>query len=188
MSHWSTAVAASAVAMAVSGVITFAAPGAATAASQRACFAELTRGRGREIVCEYPVWMTDDERAEMRKWTRDLVHDASCVVAVKIARELVDTALKTPDTVFVAPPQPVTCTVKTATEAFPITGTFAPRVVFKGGVAVEASPVLANVTGVHAAIAWPVVAYVNSSGLISKGLVDAVNAFLTRRQTQAFAR
>lgn len=155
------------------------------APSQRACLAEVMRGKGADIACDYPVWMTDAERAELRGWTGDLVLDAKCLVSVRIARALVETALKEPDTVFLAPPQPVTCTVTTAKAPLVISGTFAPRVVFKGGRAVEASPGLGNVQGVPAAVAWPVVGFVNSSSLIGKGLIDAVNAFMSRERADA---
>lgn len=157
----------------------------AKAPSQSSCLAELMKGQGANIACEYPVWMTDAERAELRSWTRDMVLDARCVVSVRIARALVDGALGRADAVFLAPPQPVTCTVTTAKSPLTISGTFAPRVVFKGGLAVEASPGLGNVQGVPAAVAWPVIGFVNSSSLIGKGLVEAVNAYLTRQRADA---
>lgn len=160
-------------------------PAQAKAPTQRACLAELMRGQGSEIACEYPVWMTDAERAEMRGWTADLMHDATCVVSVRISRELVVGALRRADSVFLAPPQPVTCTVTTAKAPLTISGSFAPRVVFRGGRAVEASPGLADVRGVPAALAWPIVGFVNSSSLIGNGLIDAVNSFLSRQRADA---
>lgn len=161
------------------------APGAIAAGpgdTQRRCLAELTRGTSPMIVCDYPVWMTEEERGELRRWTRNYVQDARCTVHIAIERALVTEAMSTPDTVFLAPPQPVDCTVTTTEKVYPVTGSFAPRVVFKDGVAVEATPGLANVKGVHAAIAWPVITFVNSSRLIGKGLVDAVNAYLRARR------
>lgn len=145
--------------------------------TQRACLTDLARGTSREIACEYPLFLTEEERAELRRVSRDYVQDLTCTASVRITRALVTAALAEPDTTFAAPPQPVTCTIATTGEAVTITGTFAPRVVFKGGRAVQANPGLADVKGVHAAIAWPLVAWVNASTLIGTGMVDAINAY-----------
>jgi hypothetical protein len=86
-----------------------------------------------------------------------------------------------PDNVFTSPPQPVTCTIDTAKGALTITGTFAPRVVFKGGIAVEGSPGLADVEGVNGYLAWPVIQYVNRSARIRDGMLGMINAYLGRK-------
>jgi hypothetical protein len=151
------------------------------ATTQRACLTDVARGTSAEIACDYPVFMTDEERADVRRLTRDYVLDARCVLTIRIARDLVERALSEPDGVFQSPPQPATCTITTSKGDVPISGTFAPRVVFKDGMAVEGMAGLANVQGVHAAIAWPVVAYVNSARSISAGIVTAVNTFIERR-------
>jgi hypothetical protein len=161
--------------------------GAQTTAPAASCFQEFERGRGAEIVCEHHAWMSDSERADIRKYTRELVQDASCVVSVRIERALVEAALAAGDHVFEAPPQPVVCTVSTKGSAVPINGTFAPRVVIRDGIAVEATPGLSNVTGVHYALAWPVVQYVNRAAMIRDGMIEIVNAYLERHRSRADA-
>jgi hypothetical protein len=147
----------------------------------RNCFWQLRNGSSRELVCEYKSWLTDDERADLKRLTREFLLDARCKVDVRIERRLVRDAMTAPDNVFTSPPQPVTCTVDTARGALTITGTFSPRVVFKGGIAVEGSPGLADIKGVNGYLAWPVVEYVNRSARIRDGMLGMVNAYLGRK-------
>ncbi len=113
----------------------------------------------------------------MQRLTRGLLQDASCLVKVKIARALVEPALTQADHVFEATPQPVDCEIKTKEGGFPITATFAPKVMFKGGTATEGTPGLANVTGVNKYLAWPVVQYVNSAPGIRKSMLEIINRY-----------
>jgi hypothetical protein len=110
--------------------------------AERDCFHELVHGKGSDIACTFPVRMTDEELAGVRKATRDLLQDARCLMTIRIERRLIDEALGAADHVFQAPAQPVTCDVVTSKNTFPITFTFAPRVEFKDGTAVKASPVM----------------------------------------------
>lgn len=151
------------------------------------CFRELSRGSGPELVCEHPAWLTEQERADLKRITREMLQDASCLVSIRIARHLVDTAMTTPDNTFEAPPQPVSCQIKTKESAITITGTFAPKVVFKGGRAVEATPGLANVEGVNGYLAWPVVQYVNRAPGIQKEMLAMINLWLERSGRRADA-
>jgi len=156
--------------------------GGASAASplppERDCLRQLAERRGPEIACEHPAWLTVEERADLRRLTRERLQDAGCLVKVRITRQLVDDALASPDSTFEAPPQPVTCEIKTRDGAMTITGSFAPRVVFKAGRAVEATPGLANVEGVNAYLAWPVVQYVNRAPGIQAQMIEMINAWL----------
>ena len=115
----------------------------------------------------------------MQRLTRGLLMDASCLVNVKIARALVDPALTKDDHAFEATPQLVTCDITTSDGGFPITATFAPKVLFKGGVASEGTPGLGNVTGVNKYIAWPVVQYVNRAPGIRKAMLEIINRYRT---------
>jgi hypothetical protein len=124
--------------------------------------------------------LTETERADIRRLSRGLLQDARCSVKVRVARALVATALTQPDVTFEAPPQPVTCDITTKNGGFPIAATFAPRVVFKGGVAVEGTPGLANVTGVNRYFAWPVVQYVNRSAGIRTSMLEMINLYRGR--------
>ena len=155
---------------------------------ERNCFYQLDRGRGSDIVCDHPALLTDQERTELRRYTRDLVQDASCLVSVRIDRRLVEAAIAAAEHEFKAPPQRVICTVHTRDSAMPITGTFAPRVLIKDGRAVEATPGLADVQGVHAALAWPVVEFVNRSATIRDGMLSMINGYLERRRQPAGRR
>jgi hypothetical protein len=148
---------------------------------ERNCFWQLQRGTSDEIVCDHLAWLTPEERADLRKVTRDLVTDASCIITVRIPRATARAAIEAPDHVFEAPPQRVTCNIHTADTVMPISATFSPRVVIRGGVAVEATPGLANVEGVHKSLAWPVVAYVNRAQRIRTGMLAMINAYLGRR-------
>jgi hypothetical protein len=148
---------------------------------ERNCLWQLLESSGPQIDCEHAAWMTDDERADLRKLTRDYFQDASCLITVKIERKLVDAAIAGSDLVFESPPQPVTCEITTSQGKFPITATFAPHVVFKGGFAVEATPGLANVTGVNAYLAWPVVHYINHADRITKTMLLMINAYRANR-------
>jgi hypothetical protein len=108
-------------------------------------------------------------------------------VEVKIDRALVAPALGTADYEFTAPPQPVTCEIKTNASVITISGTFAPTVTFKDGVAVEGSPGLANVTGVNAYLAWPVVQYVNRAPGIRRDMLAMINAYKSTRKPETRA-
>ncbi len=145
------------------------------------CFFQLLKTKSDVIDCLHPAWLTPEERADLERVSHGLVKDASCRVAVHIERRAIDAALDAPDHVFEAPPQPVSCEVTTKSGATPITATFAPRVVFKGGVAVEATPGLANVQGVNPYLAWPVVHYVNHAPRIRGAMLLMINAFRQRR-------
>ncbi len=82
---------------------------------------------------------------------------------------------------FAAPPQPVRCELETSDKPITIEATFAPRVVIKDGVAVDATPGLANVTGVNSYLAWPVVEYVNRSATVRDEMLKMINAYLSMR-------
>ena len=113
----------------------------------------------------------------MRRLTRERLQDASCRVSVRISRDLVQPSLTEANHVFNAPPQPVVCTIMTRDGTFDVTGTFAPQVMFKDGVAVTASPGLANVEGVSRYLAWPVVQYVNHAPGIRREILSVINAY-----------
>ena len=116
----------------------------------------------------------------MRRLTRERLKDASCRVTVRVSRDLVQPALTEPNHVFNAPPQPVVCTITTRDSTFDVTGTFAPHVTFKDGIAVTATPGLANVKGVNSYLAWPVVQYVNYSPGIRREMISIINVYRAR--------
>lgn len=166
-----------------------AAPPQATAQQMaQSCFQELAHGRGRELACTYPAWLTEQERSDLRKLTREMLQDARCTVTVRIERLAIDNALDLPDHVFQAPPQPVSCEITLKDSTMSITATFAPRVVIKGGVAVEATPGLADVQGINGYLAWPVVQYVNHAPGIRRDMLAMINAYMQRTRTRADAR
>ena len=144
----------------------------------RNCLAQITGSRSPEIACDYPAWLTEEERSDMRKLTREMLQDLRCTVAIRIKRILVDDAVELTDHTFQAPPQPVTCDLALKDSTVQITGTFAPRVVIKDGKAVEATPGLADVKGVNSYLAWPVVQYVNYAPGIRKEMLAMINAYL----------
>ena len=156
-------------------------PAAANSKSGRDCFREIEKGRGAEIVCEFPTRLTEDERRDLARITRDVLVDASCVVSIRIGRSEIDVALAAADSVFEAPPQPVRCELVTREQVIAVTGTFAPRVSFAGGRAVAATPGLAQVEGISPLLAWPVVHYVNRSPGIQDGMIQAINAYRSHR-------
>ena len=149
------------------------------------CFAALTRPGGARLVCQHQAWMTDKERADVQKMTRGYLIDARCTVSVDIDRRTVDEALAASDRVFEAPPQPVTCQLQTSGGPMTVGGTFAPKVVFKDGFAVEATPGLANITGVNSYLAWPVVAYVNRAPGITREMTAMINAYRAHKSQRA---
>lgn len=149
------------------------------------CFSSLRKTQGARLVCEHRAWMTDEERADLTKLTRGYLLDAKCSVSVNIERALIDEGLAASDRTFDLPPQPVVCALETSGGPMTISGTFAPKVVFKEGFAVDATPGLGNVTGVNSYLAWPVVAYVNSAARIKGEMAAMINAFraaLNKRQ------
>ena len=159
----------------------------AKAASMNDCFADLERGTSTQIVCEFPLQPSVTEKAEMEKQTSGYLKDAVCVVSIRIERALVAAAIETPEYVFQAPPQPVSCKItmpgqtgpdKKGDQIIPITGTFAPKVTLKDGVAVQATPGLDNVKGVSRIISWPAVAYINRAGFLREGMIKVVNAWV----------
>lgn len=141
------------------------------------CFAELENGTGEEIVCAWPVSLSETERNDLKKASRAYLENVSCQVEIKIKRAMVDAALTAADLVFEAPPQPVACDLTTYKGVTKITATFAPRVVFKGGSAIEGTPGLGNVTGVSKVLSWPVVQFVNRWPSVKRDMVKIVNAY-----------
>lgn len=142
-----------------------------------ACLKAVAQSDGPEISCNYKTLLTEGERADMQRLTRGLLQDASCLIKVTIARDLVEPALTKDDHIFEATPQPVTCEIKTKDGGFPISATFAPKVMFKGGSATEGTPGLGNVTGVNKYLAWPVVEYVNRAPGIRKSMLEIINRY-----------
>ena len=141
------------------------------------CFRQLVDGRGSEIVCELPTRLTDRERDDLRAVTRDPGLDVTCKVSIRIARKLVEDAVRaTGPHVFTAPPQPVACDIVTKSGKIPIKAQFAPRVVFDNGKAIDGSPGLQQVGGASSAIAWPVIQYVNRSGVTRQTMLKVINA------------
>lgn len=151
--------------------------GGSTAKLSEDCFDELENGKGSEIACEFPLRLTEQERQDLKRITRDYMHDLTCTMTVRIARAKVEEAIRATDLVFQSPEQPVKCTVNTGSSVFDVTGSFSPRVVFKGDKAVQGSPGLGNVTGVSRALWWPVALYVNYGPGMRSGLLQVVNAY-----------
>ena len=141
------------------------------------CFDILENSKGSEIECAFPLRLTDTERADLKKITRGYLDDLTCRMSIHIERAKVDEAVRAADLVFQSPEQPVTCTVTTPKTTFDVTATLAPRVVFKGDKAVEASPGLANVKGVSRVLSWPVMLYVNRGPGMRSGMLQVVNAY-----------
>lgn len=151
------------------------------------CLNALSDAGSPAISCSYRAELTQDERTDIRRLTRDILQDATCRVEVKIDRAIVAPALGKADYEFTAPPQPVSCEITTNTTVITIAGTFAPTVTFKNGVAVEGSPGLANVTGVNAYLAWPVVQYVNRAPGIRRDMLAMINAYKSARKPETRA-
>ncbi len=141
------------------------------------CFDVLENGKGPEVTCAFPLRLTDTERADLKKVTRGYLDDLTCRMSIRIDRAKVDEAIRAADHVFQSPDQPVACTVTTPKSKFEVTATFAPRVVFKGDKAVEASPGLGNVKGVTRVLSWPVQLYVNRGPGMRAGMLQVVNAY-----------
>jgi hypothetical protein len=139
------------------------------------CFAELEQGTGEDIRCAWPVSLSDGERKDLKKASREYLEDVSCKVEIKIKRADVNQALTAADLVFESPPQPMSCDVTTYKGVTKISATFAPRVVFKGGQAVEGTPGLGNVTGVSKVLSWPVVQFVNRWPSVKRDMVKIIN-------------
>jgi hypothetical protein len=152
------------------------------------CIAQLTSGSGPEVVCSYPTQLGEKERNELRRMTGDLFVDARCLVNVRIERRQITTALIKPDYVFQATPQAVTCEVIGKDERLPIAATFSPRIVLKGGRAVDAHPGMANLTGLNEFLADPLLQYINQSDAIRAQMVKMVNLYIANKQigSQAF--
>ena len=81
------------------------------AGTMRDCFADLERGTSADIVCQFPLQPSPSERDELEKQTSGYLKDVKCTVSIRVERALITTAIATPDYLFEAPPQPVTCNV-----------------------------------------------------------------------------
>lgn len=141
------------------------------------CFWQVEHGRGTVIDCLFPTRLTDQEKSDLRRLTRERLHDATCVVAIRIARSVLTEAITAEEHDFTAPPQPVRCELVTSDSRISISGTFAPRIVIKAGEAVDATPGLSNVEGVPTYLSWPVVQYVNRSPAIRENVLKFINAY-----------
>lgn len=150
---------------------------AAKLAEPKDCFEELERGTSAEFVCTYPVALAEQERKDLKRITREYLQDVICQVSVRIDRGMVERAVQDTDYVFEAPPQPVTCDVKTSKSNIHISATFAPRVTFKNGQAIEGTPGLENIQGVTRILSWPVKQYVNRAPHVRNTMVQIVNAY-----------
>ena len=148
---------------------------------ERNCFYQLLEGTGDEIDCEHQAWFTDEEKTDVSKMTRGYLLDARCKINIKIKRDQVEAALVASDITFESPAQPMTCDLTTSSGPMTIKGTFAPRVVFKDGTAIQATPGLANVEGVNKYLAWPVVHYINNAARIGAPMALMINAYRARR-------
>ena len=146
-------------------------------AAERDCFDELENGTNAEFTCKYPVALAEQEHADLKRITREYLQDVTCLVSVRIDRGLVERAVQDVDYVFQSPPQPVTCDVKTSKSTVHITATFAPRVTFKGGQAIEGTPGLENIQGVTRILSWPVKQYVNRAPHVRNTMLLIINAY-----------
>jgi hypothetical protein len=146
------------------------------------CISQLTSGGSADVICSYPTALGEKERAELRRMTGDLFVDARCLVNVRIERRQIAAALVKPDNVFQATPQAVTCEVIGKDEKLPIAATFAPRIVLKGGRAVDAHPGMANLTGLNDVVANPLLQYINQSDNIRAQMVKMVNLYISNKQ------
>jgi hypothetical protein len=149
------------------------------------CLSQLSSGSGAEVICTFPTALGERERAELRRMTGDLVVDARCLVHIRIERRQIAAALVKPDHVFHAPPQPVVCELITRDDKLPIKATFSPRIVIKGGRAVDASPGMANLTGLNEFVVDPVLQYVNQSDSIRAQMIKMVNLYIANKQIGA---
>lgn len=149
------------------------------------CFDELENGRGKEIACAFPLKLTDQERSDLQRVTRQYMQDLDCSMTIRIERAKVDEAIRARDHVFQSPEQPVVCHVKTKSSAFDVTATFAPKVVFKDDTAIEATPGLGNVKGVSRVLSWPVMLYVNRGPGMRTSLLQIVNAYRTHARKKS---
>ncbi len=150
------------------------------------CFAELESGRSDEISCLFPLEPSPQEREELEKGSRGYVKNFSCRLTIRIKRAEIDKALAATDYVFKSPEQPVVCTITTYKSTFDVTGTFAPEVTFKNGVASSATPGLGNVKGISRVISWPIIVFVNRWPSVRAAMVQIVNGYkdyLERRKT-----
>lgn len=148
------------------------------------CFENLRFSRASEIICQFPVKPMGRDLDDLIAVTRGYLRDVQCVVDVRVPRAMVVGAMATADQVLEVPPQPVRCDVVvnlsgTEVSRYTIGATFAPRVVMRGGVAVDASPGLADITGVSRVVSWPVEAYVNRGTAVRDGMLQVVNAWRT---------
>jgi len=144
----------------------------------RDCFWQLTRGNGDKIQCDFPVRMTPEELKKVREITRGVLTDAHCNMVVDIDRSLIDDAVNTPDHTFEPPAQPVTCHINTTKKNFSLELFFKPRVLFKDGKAIEATPGMGAPTRTTRIISWPVREWVNTSEEIEDAMVRIINAYL----------
>jgi hypothetical protein len=151
------------------------------------CINQLTSGSSPEVICSYPTQLGEKERAELRRMTGDLFVDARCLVNIRIERRQITAALIKPDFVFQATPQSVTCDVIGRDEKLPISATFAPRIVLKGGRAVDAHPGMANLSGLNDMLADPLLQYINQSDAIRAQMVKMVNMYIANQQIGAQA-
>lgn len=149
------------------------------------CFAEVEQGQGPEIACLFPMRPSAEERAELEKGSRGYVKNFDCRLTIRIARAEIDKALAAVDYIFKSPKQPVVCTITTHKSTFDVTATFAPEVTFKNGVAITATPGLADVKGITRVISWPVVQFVNRWPSVREGMLLIVNAYKVRKTKKA---
>lgn len=152
------------------------------------CFEDLEKGSQSEIACLVPLRLSETERAELEKGSRGYVKDVTCDLTVRVPRADIEAAIASSNVIFQSPEQPVRCTITAPKSTFDITATFAPRIVIKNDMAVEATPGLGNVKGISRVISWPVVAFVNRWPSIRSGMLQVVNAYRAHARKAKAAR
>lgn len=148
--------------------------------SSKDCFWQLLHGTG-AIDCAVPLRLSDEEKKELRKITRSYMQDVSCDLKIKLKRSyVVEVETKAEGDVTI-PAQNVSCTVIGKKSSSPITFSFAPKLSFKDGQAVKASPQMGQIKGLSKIISWPVKQWVNRADMIEKPLLRVINAYRARK-------
>ena len=145
---------------------------------ERDCFWQLTKGNSDKIKCDFPVRMTAEELKKVQDITRGVLQNAHCNMTVDIDRKLVNDAMYNSDHIFETPEQPVICQIITSKKDFSLNMHFKPRVVFKDGKAIKATPGMGATTRTTRAISWPVRKWVNTSNEIEDAMIRIINAYL----------
>ncbi|MEQ9640610.1 MAG: hypothetical protein RIM84_11360 [Alphaproteobacteria bacterium] len=145
------------------------------------CIDSLGERGGETVTCVASFELSPALRDQVARLTAGFMRDTACQVQVQVPRQMVVQALLAAGTVAL-PAQPVACAIATGGKAILTRFSLAPSVSFFAGEAIEASPGIADLTGLPPSVARAMQDWLNDSPLVEAALLRGINHLLESRR------